>query len=135
MDPLMSTSTNTILNNTTTSVAEGSPEASSTPTASTSSTTDYVRTDRSVEIIQPHQVTRTYTYEVDGKVRKVTRTWTNSGVSATKRAQLAQFFKDNEAELRASHKSIKALHTKYNDQHEVKVSYSMFYKHFQKYFT
>ena len=119
----MSTSTNTILNNATNSVAEGSPEASSTPTASTSS------------VIQPHQVTRTYTYEVDGKVRKVTRTWTNSGVSATKRAQLAQFFKDNEAELRASHKSIKALHTKYNDQHEVKVSYSMFYKHFQKYFA
>jgi len=80
--------------------------------------------------VQPVTRTKTYTYDVNGKSKVIKRTWTNKGVNAAKREQLAQFFNEHEDELKACDKSIKTLYNEYNDKHDLKVSYSMFYKHF-----
>jgi ABC-type Zn2+ transport system substrate-binding protein/surface adhesin len=80
-----------------------------------------------------HSVTRTktYVYKYDnGKSKVIKRIWTNKGHNAAKREQLAQFFNEHEDELKACDKSIKTLYNEYNDKHDLKVSYSMFYKHF-----
>ena len=75
--------------------------------------------------------TKTYVYKYDNcKSKVIKRTWTNKGVNAAKREQLAQFFNQHEDELKACGKSIKTLYNEYNAQHDIKVSYSMFYKHF-----
>ena len=81
--------------------------------------------------------TKTYTYDVNGKVKKVTRTWVNKGVNINKREQLTKFFTDNDEQLRAAAKSIKTLYNEYNDSQPdmLKISYSMFNKYFNSYFA
>ena len=74
--------------------------------------------------------TKTYVYNEDGKVKKIKRTWINKGHNAAKREQLTQFFNEHEDELKACNKSIKSLFNEYNDKHDLKISYSMFYKYF-----
>ena len=99
-------------------------------TQQVSDTSDQDSDDNTQPSIQPVTRTKTYTYDVNGKTKVIKRTWTNKGVNAAKREQLAQFFNQHEDELKACGKSIKTLYNEYNAQHDVKVSYSMFYKHF-----
>ena len=81
--------------------------------------------------------TKTYVYDDGVKVKKVTRTWVNKGVNINKREQLSKFFTENDEQLRSEAKSIKTLYNEYNAKQpeELKISYSMFNKHFNSYFA
>ena len=75
---------------------------------------------------------KTYTYERNGKKINVKRHWTNTGVRQTKQQELNNYF-NNITDLDQS-KSVKLLFDEYNDNHELKISYSMFYKKYAEHF-
>ena len=75
---------------------------------------------------------KVYTYERNGKTISIKRKWTNIGEKQLKQQELNDYFK-NITELDNT-KSIQALFKEYNNNHEHKISYSMFYKRYAEHF-
>ena len=75
---------------------------------------------------------KVYTYERNGKTISIKRKWTNIGEKQLKQQELNDYFK-NIAELDNT-KSIQTLFKEYNNNHEHKISYSMFYKRYAEHF-
>ena len=73
------------------------------------------------------EVLKEYEYtNKDGKSVKIKRKYTIEGSSKRKQKELDEFFSNNADRINTNTK-IKALLDEYNDSHEMKISYSMFY--------
>ena len=75
---------------------------------------------------------KVYKYERNGKTISVRRKWTNFGDKQLKQEALAEYFANN-ADIDRT-KSIQTLFQEYNNNHELKISYSMFYKKYAEHF-
>ena len=75
---------------------------------------------------------KVYKYERNGKTISVRRKWTNFGDKQLKQQALAEYFANN-ADIDRT-KSIQTLFQEYNNNHELKISYSMFYKKYAEHF-
>lgn len=77
------------------------------------------------------EIQKEYNYLKDGKKVCIRRKYKINGVRSAKRNELDEYFKNNTETIKNS-KILKDLLDEYNDEHEHKISYSMFY---QKYKT
>ena len=80
------------------------------------------------------EILKEYEYtNKDGKSVKIKRKYTIEGSSKRKQKELDEFFSNNADRINTNTK-IKALLDEYNDSHEMKISYSMFYTKYKKVF-
>ena len=75
---------------------------------------------------------KVYKYEKNGKTITVRRKWTNYGDKQLKQEALAEYFANIDEIDRT--KTIQTLYKEYNNNHDLKISYSMFYKKYAEHF-
>ena len=75
---------------------------------------------------------KVYQYNRNGKTITIRRKWTNIGDKQLKQEALSAYFA-NDADIDRT-KSIQTLFKEYNNNHDLKISYSMFYKKYAEHF-
>jgi hypothetical protein len=79
------------------------------------------------------EIQKEYEYLKDGRKVVIRRKYKINGVRDAKRDELDTYFKNNTEAIRNSKKLKDAL-TAYNDSHNNKISYSMFYQKYKSIF-
>ena len=75
---------------------------------------------------------KVYQYVRNGKTINIRRKWTNYGDKQLKQEALSEYFA-NDVDIDRT-KSIQTLFKEYNNNHDLKISYSMFYKKYAEHF-
>ena len=89
--------------------------------------------ENSVEPLADHlKRDKVYQYNRNGKTITIRRKWTNIGDKQLKQEALSAYFA-NDADIDRT-KSIQTLFKEYNNNHDLKISYSMFYKKYAEHF-
>ena len=76
------------------------------------------------------EVRKEYEYMKDGKKVCIRRTYIVKGVRSTKKSELDEYFKNN-AEIIKSSKNLNNILSDYNDNHDIKISFSMLYQKYK----
>ena len=79
------------------------------------------------------EVEKVYNYLKDGKKVSIRRRYTKTGIRNIKRNELDEYFKNNADVIKESKTLDKILET-YNNEHDNKISYSMFYNEYKTIF-
>ena len=76
------------------------------------------------------EVKKEYEYIKNGKKVCIRRTYTVKGVRSIKQNELDEYFKNN-AEIIKSSKNLNNVLSDYNDNHDIKISFSMLYQKYK----
>ena len=101
------------------------------PVANTVESNDTRSGERS-ELMTHLKRDKVYQYNRNGKTITIRRKWTNIGDKQLKQEALSAYFA-NDADIDRT-KSIQTLFKEYNNNHDLKISYSMFYKKYAEHF-
>lgn len=84
-------------------------------------------------IFNKMEIEKEYNYLKDGKKVCIRRKYKINGVRAVKKNELDEYFKNNSETIKNS-KILKDVLDAYNDEHDNKISYSMFYQKYKAIF-